>query len=141
MPKTIKILADAPKEPCRYAIVPFGLYMNAALLKAKPYDIIRFLNGWRKDDKVLVRTCRISVNTSAFDFMLKSIYGERTRWEDIRNSWEMKAVIEGYGRKAFSPDECLMIEVKEYDKTQYLEELKMLKARNERIAREHKTKI
>ena len=112
MPKPIPINHPCPKEGKPFAILPCGLYMNRDLQKAKPGDTILFCQDWRKDKAVLIRKCRIAVNSSVFTFMAKSIYGEYTTIKSLLEIWEAQSVIEGYGRDGVDKEFALLIEVK-----------------------------
>ena len=112
MPKPIFIQHGCPKEGKPFAILPIGMYCNSGLQKANPGDTIIFCQDWRREKAVLVRHCRIAVNSSVFTFMAKSIYGEYTRIKDLLAKWEALSVVEGYGKEGYSKDECLLIECK-----------------------------
>ncbi len=111
MNRLIRLLHSTPKEAKPYALLPIGLYCNAALQKAHPGSIIEFWTDWRHDKRELVRKCKIAINSSIFTFMAKSIYGSHIRIADMLNRWEAMAVNEGWGKDGFSQDECLLIEV------------------------------
>lgn len=111
MPKPIPIQHPCPKEPrTRLFLAPYGLYLNRDLQKANPGDTILFCQEWRKDKATLIRKCKIPVNSSAFTFMAKSIYGEYTRIKDLLAKWEAMAVLEGVGKDGFDRENALLIE-------------------------------
>jgi len=118
--KPIVISGQPPKERNTAMIfVPIGMYCNKQLQKAEPDSVVEFRDGWRREKRVLVRKCRVPVNSSVFDFLLKSIYGANMRWEDLRRRWEAWAVVEGIGKDGFSDNEVLLLEVKDYDEEAY----------------------
>jgi len=118
--KPIIISGQPPKERNTAMIfAPIGMYCNKQLQKAEPDSVVEFRDGWQRDKRVLVRKCRVPVNSSVFDFLLKSIYGANMRWEDLRRRWEAWAVVEGIGAQGISDTECLLIEVAPYDEEAY----------------------
>jgi len=119
MPKAIKIFNAQVPNGGKYALLPIGMYCNKQLQKAEADSVVEFRDGWQREKRVLVRKCRVSVNSSVFDFLLKSIYGATMRWEDLRRRWEAWAVVEGIGKDGFSDSEVLLLEVKDYDEEAY----------------------
>ncbi len=111
--KPILLRCIAPKAVKPYTLLPWGLYCNRELQSARNGDILEFQTDWRIDRRRLVRKCKVEVNSGVFTFLLKSLYGERTRWEDVRKRWEAECIIEGLGRDAFSETEVMLIEVEE----------------------------
>ncbi len=120
MPKPIVISGQPPKERNTAMIfLPIGMYCNKQIQKAENDSIVEFRDGWQRTKAVLVRKCKVNVNSSVFTFLLQSIYGANMRWEDLRKRWEAWAVVEGIGAQGFSDTECLLIQVKDYDETEY----------------------
>jgi len=120
MPKPIIISGQQPKERnTTMVFVPIGMYCNKQLQKAEPDSVVEFRDGWQREKRVLVRKCKVNVNSSVFDFLLKSIYGATMRWEDLRRRWEAWAVVEGIGKDGFSDSEVLLLEVQDYDEEAY----------------------
>jgi len=118
--KPIVISGQPPKERnTAMVFVPIGMYCNKRLQKAEPESLVEFRDGWRRDKRVLVRKCRVPVNSSVFDFLLKSIYGATMRWEELRRRWEAWAVAEGIGKGGISDSEVLLLEVAPYDEEDY----------------------
>ncbi len=118
--KPIIISGQPPKERNTAMIfLPIGMYCNKQLQKAEPDSVVEFRDGWQRDKHVLVRKCKVNVNSSVFDFLLKSIYGANMRWEDLRKRWEAWAVVEGFGKDGFSDSEVLLLELKDYDEEAY----------------------
>lgn len=111
--KPIKIDHAAPKEAKPYAFVPFGLYCNKELQQAEPGDVVTFCEGWRQEKRVLVRKCKIAVNSSVFTFLSKSIYGEHITAKELFGRWQAWAIVQGLGEDGFDTDNVLLIEVKE----------------------------
>lgn len=118
MSKVIKLL-NTPVPKGKYALVPFGLYLNKALQKAESGTLLEFQTSWRRDTRVLVRKCRVPVNSSMFTFMCKSLYGEGMSWASLSKQWRAESIIEGLGKDAFSDSEVLLIEVAPYDEAQH----------------------
>lgn len=118
MPKTI-IINESPRERnTAMLFVPIGLYCNKELQKAEDGCVVEFCDAWKREKRVLVRKCRVPVNSSVFTFLLQSIYGG-IRWEDLRRRWEAWAVVEGIGKDGFSDREVMLIEVAPYDEAEY----------------------
>lgn len=113
MSKVIKLL-NSPVPKGKLALVPIGMYLNTPLQKAKPGAVIEFQSAWRKDKRVLLQKVAVKINSSIFSFMARSIYGQDVRMADIIEQWRANCIIEGLGKDAFG-DECLLIEVGEYD--------------------------
>ncbi|MCM1216528.1 MAG: hypothetical protein NC209_03950 [Alistipes sp.] len=111
--KPILLRCIVPKGIKPYTLLPFGLYCNRGLQNARIGDVVEFQTDWRIDKRRLVRKCKVEVNSGVFTFLLKSLYGERTRWEDLHKRWEAECIIEGLGRDAFSKTEVILIEVEE----------------------------
>jgi len=141
MPKTIKIFNAQAPNGGKYVLLPIGMYCNQKLQKAEPDSVVEFRDGWQRDKRVLVRKCRVPVNSSVFTFLMKSIYGGIS-WEDLRRKWEAWAVVEGIGAQGISDTECLLIEVAPYDKEAYKaeQERKRLEAEaRQKVAEREKT--
>lgn len=112
MSRPINILHPVPKGDKQFMLLPFGIYCNKELQNAAPGSLVELWQDWRHECRVLVRKCRIQINSSVFTFLAKSLYGERTRIADMIARWEALAVMEGVGAQGFSKEECLLIEVK-----------------------------
>lgn len=113
MSKVIKLL-NTPVPKGNMALVPVGMYLNVALQKAKPNAVIEFQSAWRKDKRALRQKVAVKINSPIFTFAMRAIYGSEVRMADIIEQWRANCIIEGLGKDAFS-DECLLIEVGEYD--------------------------
>lgn len=107
--KAIKIQQPFVKDKMPMALVPYGLYLNNGIKNAKKGDIIEFFDGWRSEQRVLVNKCTVDINSSVFSFLLKLIYGEFLNKTELFKRWNSICVVEGYGRDAFNPDECVLI--------------------------------
>ncbi len=113
MSKVIKLL-NTPVPKGALAVIPIGMYLNVPLQKAKPGAVLSFEVAWRKDKRVLRQKVAVKINSPFFTFMARSIYGSEARMADIIEQWRANCIIEGLGKDAFS-DECLLIEIGEYD--------------------------
>lgn len=113
MPRPIKIQHPTPKAEKPYAILPIGLYCNAALQKAKPGQEAIFETDWRRDKRRIVQLCRFRINSPEFTFMLRSIYGENMTIAKLMERWEAWAVVEGIGASGIDHESCIIIEVSE----------------------------
>lgn len=113
MSRPIKIQHPTPKADKPYAIVPIGLYCNAALQKSKPGQEVIFQTEWRKDKRVITNICRFRINSPEFTFMLRSIYGENMTIAKLMEKWEAWAVVEGIGAAGIDHESCIIIEVSE----------------------------
>lgn len=136
MKRPLKIYQLAPKEmQTSFALAPYGRYLNVQLQKASAGAILDFIVDWRKDRFVLIRRAKIAVNTSAFNLLLKSIYGEDATWQKLSEEWRARCVLDGLGNKAFSEDDVLLLEVKPYVKEEYEAEQERIRAEKEREER------
>lgn len=108
---TRPVCAGAPRRGL--SLVPCGLYLNKAMSKAKPGDVLVLGEAWRKQKRVLVRKCRVNLDTSLGDFIVKHIYGDNARVKDIVGRWEAECVVEGCGKGAVG--EVLLLETRPYD--------------------------
>lgn len=113
MPRPIKIQHPTPKAEKPYAILPIGLYCNAALQKAKPDQEVIFETEWRRDKRRIVQLCRFRINSPEFTFLLRSIYGENMTIAKLMERWEAWAVVEGIGKDGIDKEQCIIVEVKE----------------------------
>lgn len=113
MSKVIKLL-NTPVPKGNLAVIPVGMYLNVPLQKAKPGAVIEFQSAWRKDKRILRQKVAVKIASPIFTFAMRSIYGSDARMSDIIEQWRANCIIEGLGKDAFS-DECLLIEVGEYD--------------------------
>ena len=130
MPKPVVIDGRPPKgHDTVMMLMPIGTYCNALIQKAENDSVIEFRDAWRRDKYILLRKCRVPVNSGVFEFLMKSIYGEGMRWKDLLKQWEAWAVVEGIGKRGFSDSEVLLVEVTPY----YEEEYKVRKARKRQI--------
>lgn len=112
MAKPINILHPVPKGgKTAFAIIPIGMYLNRPLQDAAPNSEICFWQEWRHEKRVLVRKCKIAVNSPVFTFLAKSIYGERMTIAKLFEQWEAECINEGIGSAGFSRDEALVVEV------------------------------
>ncbi len=131
MTRPIVIDGQPPKERNTAMIfLPIGMYCNKQIQKAENDSVVEFRDGWQRTKVVLVRKCKVNVNSSVFTFLLQSIYGANMRWEDLRKRWEAWAVVEGIGKDGFSDTEVLLLELKDYDEAEYNaeQERKLLEA-------------
>lgn len=114
-------------------IVPFGRYCNPGIEEAKPDAIIDFIESWRKTRVILTRKCRLTINSGAFTFMLKHIYGEQATWNRLKSDWEALCINEGLGAQAFSDKEALLLEYRIFIKEEYEAEQEAQRVRIERL--------
>lgn len=136
MKRPLKIYQLAPKEmQTSFVFAPYGRYLNQKLLNAKSGDLVEFCVDWRRDKFVLIRRAKIAVNTSAFNLLLKSIYGEDATWQKLSEEWRARCIVEGLGNKAFDEQSVLLLEVKPYVKEEYEAELELIRLAEEREKR------
>lgn len=110
MSKPIKVLNPAPKPICADVVVlPFGLYCNAALLKAKPGQDVVFCFEKSRVKRRLVQCTRFRINSPEFSFVLRAVYGKRGTISKLLDDWEAWAVVEGFGKNGFHRDVCLVL--------------------------------
>ena len=116
MSKPINILHPTPNPPKNgIAIVPCGLYCNTALQKARNGDLVEFWQEWRHEKRRIVQITKFRINTPAFTFMLRCVYGERMTIAKLFEQWEAWAVVEGIGKDGFDRESCIVIEVSKDD--------------------------
>lgn len=132
MKRPIKpICADAPKRGL--SLVPCGLYLNKAMKNVKPGDVMVMGEAWCKQKRVLVRKCYVDLNTSIGNLIVKHIYGDNARVENIVERWEAECVVEDFGKGAIG--EVLLLETRPYDaEVETMEdELAAIEARKEEV--------
>ncbi|MBD5367270.1 MAG: hypothetical protein HDR82_09805 [Bacteroides sp.] len=133
MKRPLKIYQLAPKEmQTRFAIVPYGKFLNTKLQKAENGSVLEFCVDWRRDKFVLIRKATLKVNSSCFNLLLKSIYGEDATWQKLSEEWRAQCVIDGLGKDAFDPENVLLLEVKPYVKEEYEAEVERIRLTEER---------
>lgn len=93
--------------------MPCGLYLNKTIKNVKPGDVVVLGEAWRKQKRVLVRKCYIDLNTSIGNLIVKHIYGDNTRVENIIERWEAECVVENFGKGAIG--EVLLLETRPYN--------------------------
>ena len=136
MKRPLKIYQLAPKVmQTRFVFAPFGRFLNTKLQKVENGSVLEFQTDWRRDKFVLIRKAKLAVNTSAFNLLLKSIYGEDATWQSVSEEWKAQCIVEGLGSKAFSEDDVLLLEVKPYVKEEYEAELERIRLAEEREKR------
>lgn len=107
MSRPINILHPILKGDKQFMLLPIGIYCNKELQKAAPGSVVEFWQDWRHERRVLVRKCRIQINSSVFTFLAKSLYGERTRIADMMAKWREVYDV------PWDETECILIEVRE----------------------------
>ena len=136
MKRPLKIYQLAPKEmQTRFALVPYGRYLNQKLLNAKSGDLVEFCVDWRRDKFVLIRKATLKVNSSVFSLLLKSIYGEDATWQKLSEEWRAQCIVEGLGSRAYDEQSVLLLEVKPYVKEEYEAEIERIRLAEEREKR------
>lgn len=133
MKRPIKLYQLAPKPmQTSFALVPYGKFLNTHLQKATAGQIIDFCVDWRRDRFILIRKCKLAVNSSVFTLLLKSIYGEDATWQKLSEEWRARCIVEGLGKDAFDPDNALLLSVKPFVKEEYEAELERIRVAEER---------
>lgn len=89
--------------------------MNRKLATAKAGRTAVVRDSWRNEKMKIAGVSRVSMKSSVFSFLLRSIYGEQKTATDLMEEWRKQSIIDGYGRHGFSEDECLVIELKEIE--------------------------
>ena len=136
MKRPLKIYQLAPKEmQTRFVFAPYGRYLNVQLQKASAGAILDFIVDWRKDRFVLIRKAKLSVNSSCFNLLLKSIYGEDATWRKLSEEWRAQCIVEGLGKDAFDPENVLLLSIKPYVKEEYEAEVERIRLAEEREKR------
>lgn len=109
---------DTPKQGL--SLLPYGAYLNAKVDKAIQGSILMLGETWRKQKRVLVRKCKVALNTSVGNFLIRHLYGENARIEEIAERWRAECIVEGLGKNAFG-DEVWLLETLPF--SEELEEL------------------
>ena len=107
MAKPINILHPIPKNSKPFVLLPIGIYCNKELQNAASGSLVELWQDWKHERRVLVRKCRIQINSSVFTFLAKSLYGERTRIADMLAKWREVYDV------PWDEAECMLIEVRE----------------------------
>lgn len=107
MGKPINILHPIPKADKPFALLPIGMYCNDKLQNAASGYLVELWQEWRHEKRVLVRKCKVAVNSPVFTFLAKSLYGERTRIADMLEKWREVYDV------PWDETECMLIEVRE----------------------------
>lgn len=115
MGKKIELFSNIPSGSHKYVIVPFGVYFHKLIREAKIGDELCFNEGWRIVRMRYVGGCLIKVSSSVFAFMMRSLYGEGMTIRGMFAHWSAVCVNEGYGKKGFSRDEVMLIEVEDIE--------------------------
>lgn len=110
MAKTATIFHPVPTKAIRLMVVPIGLFANKEIQNCEVGGVITFADTWRRTKFRLVRKCKLPVKSSAFNFVLKSLYGDTITYDRYMERWQGVAVSEGWGKDCFS-DEVLLIEI------------------------------
>lgn len=113
MGKRIEVFANVPGGVHRYVIVPFGVYFHRQIREAKRGDEVWFNEGWRVVKMRYAWGCVVRVNSPVFMFFVRSLYGEGVTIGGLMRQWEAVSVNEGYGKRGFSRDEVMIVEVEE----------------------------
>lgn len=133
MKRPIKIHQLAPKEAqTRLVIVPYGLYLNKALQRCQNGSILEFVVDWRRDKFILIRKAKVSVNTSCFTLLLKSIYGEDATWQSVSEVWRAQCIVDDLGSHAYDEQNVLLLEVKKFNQKEYDAEIERIRKAEER---------
>lgn len=137
MKRPIKpICADAPKRGL--SLLPYGLYLNKAILKAAAGDILTLGQEWNKQKRVLLRKCKIDLNSSLGTFVVKYLYGEKMRVEDIFKQWGAVCEVEGFGKNAIGDVYLLATTPYDAEVEEIEDELVELETRKEELRRQLK---
>ena len=133
MKRPLKIYQLAPKEmQTRFALAPYGRYLNKELQRASAGALLDFIVDWRKDRFVLIRKAKLAVNSSVFSLLLKSIYGEDATWQKLSEEWKARCIVEGLGKDAFDPENVLLLSIKPYVKEEYEAEQERIRLAEEK---------
>ncbi len=98
-----------------YALVPIGEYFNVGLQQAANGADLVFmgLRDWVRHDYVLLRKSKIAVNTQAFTFLVKSLYGNGANVDVFWRYWENVCLDRGIDADTMNRSRVLLIEVKQ----------------------------
>lgn len=105
------LCADAPKRGL--SLVPCGLFLNKNMEKAKAGDVLVLGEARRKVKRVLVRKCKVRLDTSIGCFIVRHIYGDKAQVGDIMERWKAECVVEGYGNNAIG--DVWLLETQPFD--------------------------
>lgn len=98
-------------------LVPFGMYYNQRLYKAKPGALLRICDTWRRIECKIKQSCVLKVASREFTFMRRLIYGENTWTQDLFKQWEAVCINEGVGKDGFDHENVLLLEVEVLNET------------------------
>lgn len=105
----------APPRNVEIAIFPIGLYCNLELQKAKREELIEVYHEWRHETRYIKQISRFKINSQEFSFIMRIAYGRRMTVERLLSQWRSWAVVEGYGAKGISEEECIVCELGRVD--------------------------
>lgn len=93
------------------AIIPFGSYCNQKLALAKPGDMVSFIKDKKQDVRMIKQITRYRIETAEFTFIMRYVFGENMTISKLLADWQAWSIVEGYGKKGFNRDQCLVLEI------------------------------
>ena len=106
----IKLPLPRLKES-QIAVVPFGFYCNQKLAVAKPGDKVVFIQDKKRETRVIKQITRYRIETAEFTFIMRYVFGENMTISKLLADWQAWSIVEGYGKKGFNRDQCLVLEI------------------------------
>lgn len=133
------ILVGSLSLQTNLAIVPYNSqYLNNRLEKLNPREddiLLTFQTAWRKTQVLLVSKCRLNLNASVGSFIIRYAFPNKTL-ADLTAEWDAVAINEGYGKNAYSIDNVLLLNTREYIKEIWEEEQRRKQEIAEAVARQ-----
>lgn len=115
MANTATIFHPAPTKDLQLFLCPYGLYANKELQNCEIGGTLIFADTWKQVKYRYVRSCKLPIKSSAFVFLLRSLYDDTMTYKRFMKLWEGVATSEGWGRHAFDTDNVLLIEIEKLD--------------------------
>lgn len=90
-----------------FILLPYGYSYNEDYLRFKQGDQIKLFNGGKYE---IISVCLFNLKDPGCDAICNMRYGIGIK--RLLQIWKKNAVYEGYGPKAISEDECLIVRYK-----------------------------
>lgn len=90
-----------------YLLLPYGYKYNSEYLTFKPGDCIKLFNGGKYEIDSVVK---VELEKPYCDVLCRMRYGISIK--RAMQIWKHNAVCKGYGNKAISDEECLLVRYK-----------------------------
>ena len=78
---------------------------------AKPGDMVSFIKDKKQDVRMIKQITRYRIETAEFTFIMRYVFGENMTISKLLPDWQAWSIVEGYGKKGFNRDQCLVLEI------------------------------